>query len=57
MDSPKSQPTQVQTKLLDKSQQHSTNSNMTRLSGLPPQEAPVMITEKRKLFFSFLFLR
>ena len=23
-------------------------------SGLPPQEAPVMIAEKRKLFFSFL---
>jgi hypothetical protein len=22
-------------------------------SGLPPQEAPVMIAEKRKLFFSF----
>ena len=25
-------------------------------SGLPPQEAPIMIAEKRKLFFSFLFL-
>ena len=25
-------------------------------SGLPPSEAPVMIAEKRKLFFSFLFL-
>ena len=24
-------------------------------SGLPPNEAPVMIAEKRKLFFSFLF--
>ncbi len=23
-------------------------------SGLPPQESPVMIAEKRKLFFSFL---
>ncbi len=23
--------------------------------GLPPQEAPVLIAEKRKLFFSFLF--
>ena len=26
-------------------------------SGLPPKEAPVMIAEKRKLFFSFSFLR
>ncbi len=26
-------------------------------SGLPPQEAPVMIAEKRKLFFSFLQAR
>ncbi len=25
-------------------------------SGLPPQEAPVMIAEKRKLFFSFLWV-
>ena len=25
-------------------------------SGLPPVEAPVMIVEKRKLFFSFLSL-
>ncbi len=25
-------------------------------SGLPPQEAPIMIAEKRKVFFSFLFI-
>ncbi len=25
--------------------------------GLPPQEAPVLIAEKRKLFFSFLFFQ
>ena len=25
-------------------------------SGLPPQEAPLVIAEKRKLFFTFLFI-
>ena len=29
--------------------------SMKCCSGLPPEEAPVMIAEKRKLFFSFLF--
>jgi len=28
--------------------------DLTEGSGLPPYEAPVMIAEKRKLFFSFL---
>ncbi len=29
--------------------------SLCKSSGLPPWEAPVMIAEKRKLFFSFLF--
>ena len=29
--------------------------SLMRCSGLPPQEAPVMIAEKRKLFFFFFF--